>query len=248
MAARKPARRSARRRPAPRPKAKAPRTAKATARRPARLASRSRAKARVAKKAVRTRRIAAKPTPKRVVRSARPPRTTRKKPTLKSLKTKTIATKTRPAPVPTKAHPPRAAAAPHPPAPPTLTRERRRLSDLDLLDAPRIQSEVDARADAAAHSGGLELQHAIERHTEAGPSLTAGDIDARWDDAYAVGDEAPGGDNPTPDQDRVDDIGKALGVVYADGEELQGSDKIAERDLHRWELDPASSDDWPHKP
>lgn len=153
-----------------------------------------------------------------------------------------------PKPVAVKSRVARAAAVPHHPAPPTLTRERRKLSDLDLFDSPRIRSEVDARADAAAHSGGIELQHAIERHTEAGPSLTAGDLDARWDDAYAVGDEAPGGDNPTPGQDRVDDIGKALGVVYADGEELQASDKIAERDVHRWELDPASSDDWPHKP
>ena len=52
--------------------------------------------------------------------------------------------------------------------------------------------------------------------------MTAGDVDADWEDAYAVGDEAPGGDNPTPDQDRVDDIGKALGVEYQDNEELKG--------------------------
>jgi hypothetical protein len=90
------------------------------------------------------------------------------------------------------------------------------------------------------------LKAALARHTETSPTLTAGDLDARWDDAYAVGDEAPGGDNPTPDQDRVDDIGKALGVVYEDTEELRASDKVADRDRHRWELDPASSDDWPH--
>ena len=73
--------------------------------------------------------------------------------------------------------------------------------------------------------------------------LTAGDVDAKWQDAYAVGDEAPGGDNPTPDQDRVDDIGKALGIEYQDDQELQGGDEVAERDEHRWELDPASNDD-----
>ena len=27
---------------------------------------------------------------------------------------------------------------------------------------------------------------------------------------------------------------------------MQGGDEVAERDKHRWELDPASSDDWPH--
>lgn len=105
---------------------------------------------------------------------------------------------------------------------------------------------TDESVFAAARSGGEELQHRLGQHTEASPALTAGDIDANWGDAYAVGDEAPGGDNPTPDQDRVDDIGKALGVTYEDNEELQASDKITERDRHRWELDPASSDDWPH--
>jgi hypothetical protein len=74
--------------------------------------------------------------------------------------------------------------------------------------------------------------------------LTAGDVDADWDAAEAVGDEAPGGDNPTPDQDVVDDIGRALGVEYDDDEELQGGDEIAGRDRHRWELDPDSKDDF----
>ena len=62
--------------------------------------------------------------------------------------------------------------------------------------------------------------------------------------AYSVGDEAPGGDNPTPDQDLVDDIGRAVGVEYQDNEELKGEAKIIKRDRNRWELDPASSDDW----
>ena len=76
------------------------------------------------------------------------------------------------------------------------------------------------------------------------PAITGGDVDADWKNAYFSGDEAPGGDNPTPDQDVVDDIGKALGVEYQDDEELQGSDKVIERDKHRWELDPASAEDY----
>ena len=47
-----------------------------------------------------------------------------------------------------------------------------------------------------------------------------------------------------PDQDIVDDIGRALGVEYQDNEELRASDKVADRDKHRWELDPASSEDY----
>jgi Family of unknown function (DUF6335) len=115
-----------------------------------------------------------------------------------------------------------------------------------LPDDERGPEPPDDRMLAAVRSGGDEMRHLLKEHTESSPVLTAGDVDARWDDAYAAGDEAPGGDNPTPDQDRVDDIGKALGVSYAESEELQASDKITERDRHRWELDPASSDDWPH--
>ena len=73
--------------------------------------------------------------------------------------------------------------------------------------------------------------------------MTGGDVDADWEDAESVGDEAPGGDNPTPDQDVVEEIGQALGVTYDDDEELQGGDELAERDRHRWELDPASRED-----
>jgi hypothetical protein len=76
------------------------------------------------------------------------------------------------------------------------------------------------------------------------PVITGGDVDADWEGAYFSGDEAPGGDNPTPDQEVVDDIGKSLGVQYDDAEELKSSDKVVERDKHRWELDPASSEDY----
>jgi hypothetical protein len=102
---------------------------------------------------------------------------------------------------------------------------------------------VDQSA-SAARSGREELREAIREHTETSPALTGGDVDADWEDAYAVGDEAPGGDNPTPDQDRVDDIGRALGVQYEDNEELKSADKIEKRDRNRWELDPASSEDY----
>jgi hypothetical protein len=119
------------------------------------------------------------------------------------------------------------------------------LSDTERLD-PASDMGND-RMIAAARTGHNELRANIRRHTETSPELTAGDIDASWQDAYSAGDEAPGGDNPTPDQDRVDDIGRALGVEYQDNQELQGGDEIVERDHKRWELDPASSDDWPHK-
>jgi len=129
-------------------------------------------------------------------------------------------------------------------APTRIQRERRRLPDSERMDSSREFS--DSRMLSAARAGHDELRAELQRHTETSPELTAGDIDARWQDAYAVGDEAPGGDNPTPDQDRVDDIGKAFGIEYENSDDLLGGDELAERDKHRWELDPASADDWPH--
>ena len=64
--------------------------------------------------------------------------------------------------------------------------------------------------------------------------LKAGDID---NDAMAnatVGDEAPGGSVATPDQDRVDDIGRALGVQEVDSGELRTTGELLdERDRKR---------------
>ena len=129
---------------------------------------------------------------------------------------------------------------------PALERERKRLREIEeTLPTPPSSLNPDRVHPSAARSGRSILQHAKKERTNTSPQLTGGDVDADWEDAYAVGDEAPGGDNPTPDQDRVDDIGRALGIEYADNEELKASDKIAERDKHRWELDPASAEDYP---
>ena len=115
------------------------------------------------------------------------------------------------------------------PKPPALQRERRKLTEEEMVPMPPST---------------LDLKQHRREHTEAGPDLTAGDVDADWEDAYQDGDEAPGGDNPTPDQEVVEEIGRALGVEYDDAEELKGSDKITERDKHRWEYDPASAEDY----
>ena len=100
------------------------------------------------------------------------------------------------------------------------------------------------RQGSAVRTGRAELEESLHEHGAMTPAITGGDIDADWENAYFSGDEAPGGDNPTPDQDIVEDIGKALGVKYEDNEELKGADKVVERDKHRWEMDPASSEDY----
>ena len=126
---------------------------------------------------------------------------------------------------------------------PGLNRERRTIPDAERVPSPPSSLDLDRTA-SAARSGRRELLEKYAEHTETSPAMTGGDVDANWESAYSVGDEAPGGDSPTPDQDIVDDIGRAVGVEYQDNEELKSERKIAERDRHRWELDPASSDDW----
>lgn len=59
-----------------------------------------------------------------------------------------------------------------------------------------------------------------------------------------AGTETPGGSEPTPDQDMVDEIGKAVGVTYQDDEPLNFDKKVAAQDEVRWELNPASSEDY----
>ena len=121
---------------------------------------------------------------------------------------------------------------------PNLDRPRKTVADIH-----GIPSSLDAnRGPSAAKSGRAEMKDRMSKNTGSGPAITAGDVDADWESAESVGDEAPGGDNPTPDQDVVDDIGRALGVEYDDDEELQGGAEIANRDRNRWELDPASKD------
>lgn len=112
-----------------------------------------------------------------------------------------------------------------------------------IVQSPPSSLDMNRRG-TAARTGRAEIAESRADHATMTPSITGGDVDANVEDAYFTGDEAPGGDNTTPDQDVVDDIGKALGVEYQDNEELRGSDKVADRDKHRWELDPASAEDY----
>jgi hypothetical protein len=123
---------------------------------------------------------------------------------------------------------------------PRLERARRTLDE--TVQTPPSSLNMDRHGSAVRTGRAEAAQHLRERRGMG--DVAAGDPDVDSEDAFFTGEEAPGGDNTTPDQDIVDDIGRALGVQYDDAEELKGSDKVAERDKHRWELDPASSDDY----
>jgi hypothetical protein len=92
-------------------------------------------------------------------------------------------------------------------------------------------------------SGSERLKRELQQHHSRTPRLSAGDLDADWARAD-IGDETVGGSAPTPDQDIVEELGDAMGLTYDDNEPLHTTEKVEKRDRQRWELDPASSEDY----
>jgi hypothetical protein len=102
---------------------------------------------------------------------------------------------------------------------------------------------ADIRQENLAVAGGQRLAAELEQYTAVSPELTAGDIDAAWQRAEASGEETPGGHAATPDQDSVDEIGRAVGMELQDNQELHTHEELlAKRDRHRWELNRSSAD------
>ena len=93
-------------------------------------------------------------------------------------------------------------------------------------------------------AGSAKLAHELRNDPLADPRITGGDLDANWANAQFSGDESAVSSSPTPDQSVVDEIGQAMGVTYNDNEELKFGEKERGRDTRRWELDPASSEDY----
>jgi len=87
------------------------------------------------------------------------------------------------------------------------------------------------------------LARDVAAHTETSPRLTGGDVDADWTAAYSSGEEAVGGSVATPDQDIVDEIGRALGVEQDADAPVRTSDEILRaRDRFRWHLERDAAD------
>ena len=87
------------------------------------------------------------------------------------------------------------------------------------------------------------LMRDVVAHTETSPRLTGGDLDADWQTAYSSGEESVGGSVATPDQDIVDEIGRALGVEQEIDAPVRASDEILRaRDRLRWHLERDAAD------
>jgi hypothetical protein len=136
------------------------------------------------------------------------------------------------------------------------------LNEETSMDSYAADADADAVAEQIAHytededveadfaerqklavGGRDELLEELEEHNSLSPRITGGDIDASWQTANQAGEETVGGSSPTPDQDVVDQLGDAAGLSYDDDEPLNSDAKVLDRDRHRWELNPASTDD-----
>jgi len=106
-----------------------------------------------------------------------------------------------------------------------------------------IDDEIEP-PDPDIAAGSKQLADRFLNNHGTDPTLSGGDIDARWEDAESGGDETVGGSTATPGQNDLDEMGRAMGVTYADTEELKIGEKRGNRDKNRWELDPASSEDY----
>src|SRR5215468_2930004 len=125
---------------------------------------------------------------------------------------------------------------------------RKRDADNDSDEAPRrydlsaIDSETVTK-DNLAEMGRRLVVREFEKYHSVSPELTAGDVDARWQEAEDSGAETPGGHVATPDQDNVDEIGRAVGMEFQDNQELRTPEEILlRRDRRRWEMDKRSAD------
>lgn len=104
----------------------------------------------------------------------------------------------------------------------------------DSIEPPAVNIE----------GGSHELAERFRENPNSSPTLSGGDIDAQWEMAESGGDETVAGSIAVPGQNQVDEIGAAMGITYADDEELKVGEKERSRDKQRWELDPASSEDY----
>lgn len=134
------------------------------------------------------------------------------------------------------------------------------LNEETSMDAYAANADADAVAEQAAHytedkdieedfadrqrlavGGRDELLEELDEHNSLSPRISGGDLDASWQTANASGEETVGGSVSTPDQDVVDELGAAAGLLYRDDEPLDYDAKVLERDRSRWELNPASA-------
>jgi hypothetical protein len=117
-------------------------------------------------------------------------------------------------------------------------------AEVVMDEIERYTNDEDVQEDFAErqklNTGREQFYDQMRQHHSKTPDLSGGDVDAAWQDSDVSGEESVGGTAPTPDQDRVDDLGDAFGLNYDDDEPLDTVTKIQRRDRNRLDMSPSS--------
>lgn len=119
------------------------------------------------------------------------------------------------------------------PTPEELEAIEAELASLDIDSASELSLEDVIGEQSAIGADTRQETVGIGNHTEGAMSTEE-----------VVGDEAVGGTVIMPEQDVVDDLGRAVGLEMDDRAFLRTTDILDERDDRRWELEPTSSEDY----
>ncbi len=113
---------------------------------------------------------------------------------------------------------------------------------IDDPDLARVFKEE--QSGHGEQSGRAHAWHELRLRAGEHLDLALADLDANLEDAVFVGEDVIAGAAVQPDANDVREIGRTVGVNYEDSEPLDMREKVGHRDDARWELNPASADDW----
>ena len=105
-----------------------------------------------------------------------------------------------------------------------------------------VSHEVEKEFEEARHRAPEPQNRWRFYRSQAGQSSVRDPNDV-WD-TFESGEDSMNHDALAADGDLLDEFGNAVGLHYEYNESLHVTDKVESRDHERWELDPASSEDY----
>lgn len=101
------------------------------------------------------------------------------------------------------------------------------------LDSPVLGLNPETEGIEESLDAAKKSLNQQEKINNSSPKLSSWDLDADWEDAQVSGDETSLADNPTPDQDIVDNISMPWGTDYESEDELNVAKKLRRLERER---------------